>query len=150
MSVSGTGIKPGSFVANITGATLTLSDPVQPGAPSPLVMDFSSFNTQSSGSFIYASPNNYAAGLNHTLQIGDGVSAQNTSVVSTGFNCQFMAAGGLLSLGNLTVDAPDGQNRFMSVSNNNINNNFYINVQNSFTVTAGSVFKKHLVMVLFM
>ncbi len=142
MSVSGTGIKPGTFVANINAATLTLSDPVQPGAPSPLVMDFSSFNTQSSGSFIYASPSNYAAGLNHTLQIGDGVSTQNTPVVSTGFNCQFMAAGGLLSLGNLTVDAPDGQNRFMSVSNNNINNNFYINVQNAFTVTAGSVFKK--------
>lgn len=143
MSVTGTGIKPGTIVTNISGAAITLSEPIQPGAPSPLVMDFTSFNTQFSGSFIYASPTHYAAGLNHTLQIGDGVSTQNTSSISTGFNCQFMAAGGLLSLGNLTVDAPDGANRFMNVSNNNINNNFYMNVQNAFTVTAGSVFKKN-------
>ena len=142
MSVAGTGIKPGTFITNISGAALTFSDPIQPGAPSPLVMDFTSFNTQFSGSFIYASPTHYAAGLNHTLQIGDGVSTQNTTSITNGFNCQFMAAGGLLSLGNLTVDAPDGANRFMNVSNNNINNNFYMNVQNTFTVTAGSVFKK--------
>ena len=142
MNVSGAGIKPGTFVADISSAIITLSEPVQAGAPTPLVMNFYAFNTQSSGSFIYSSPNHYAAGLNHTLQIGDGVSTQNSSVVTNGFNCQFQAAGGLLSLGNLTVDAPNGNERFMLVSSNNINNNFTINVQNTLTITPGSVFRK--------
>lgn len=142
MTVSGAGIKPGTFVADMSGTKLTLSEPVQAGAPSPLVMDFYSFNTLSSGAFIYASPVHYNAGLNHTLQIGDGVSTQNTALISTGFNCQFQALGGLFSLGNLTVDAPDGNNRFMNVSSNNINNAYNMNIQNAFTVTAGSAFRK--------
>lgn len=142
MPVKGAGIKPGTFVADIAGTKLTLSEPIQAGAPSPLVMEFYPFNTQSSGSFIYASPIHYTAGLNHTLQIGDGISTQNTPFVSTGFNCQFQASGGLFSLGNLIVNAPDGNNRFMNVSSNNINNAYNMNVQNSLTVTAGSVFKK--------
>ena len=142
MVVSGTGIKPGTFVTDVTGAKVTLSEPIQVGAPSPLVMEFYPFNTLSSGSFVYASPIHYAAGLNHTLQIGDGVSTDNTSLISTGFNCQFQAQGGLFSLGNLTVDAPDGNNRFMNVSSNNANNAYNMNVQNAFTVTAGSAFRK--------
>jgi len=142
MTVSGTGINPGTFVTDVTGAKITFSEPIQSGAPSPLVMDFYSFNTQSSGSFIYASPTHYAAGLNHTLQIGDGISTQNSALVSTGFNCQFQALGGLLSLGNLTVDAPIGNERFMNVSSNNINNAYNMNVQNTLTITAGSVFRK--------
>jgi hypothetical protein len=149
MPVSGAGIKPGTIVANINGAVLTLSEPVQAGAPSPLVMSFYTFNTQSSGSFIYASPNHYATGLNHTLQIGDGVSTQNTSIVTNGFNCQFQAGGGLLSLGNLIVDAPNGAERFMNVSSNNVNSGtvpagYNFNVQNNFTITPGSVFNKVL------
>lgn len=142
MTVSGAGIKPGTFVTDVTGAKISFSEPIQVGAPSPLVMDFYPFNTQSSGSFIYASPNHYAAGLNHTLQIGDGVSTQNTALISTGFNCQFQALGGLLSLGNLTVDAPNGNDRFMNVSSNNINNTYNMNVQNTLTITAGSAFRK--------
>ena len=148
MIVKGSGIKPGTFVtADVTGSSLSLSEPIQAGAPTPLVMDFYPFNTQSSGSFIYSSPIHYAAGLNHTLQIGDGLSTDNTSVVSNGFNCQFQATGqGLLSLGNLIVDAPNGDTRFMNVSNNNINNggnsNFIINVQKDLTITAGSAFRK--------
>ena len=149
MPVSGVGIKPGTIVANIEGAVLTLSEPVQTGAPSPLVMSFYTFNTQSSGSFIYSSPNHYATGLNHTLQIGDGVSTQNTAIVTNGFNCQFQAGGGLLSLGNLTVNAPNGAERFMNVSSNNVNSGtvpagYNFNVQNNFTITPGSVFNKVL------
>uniref|UniRef100_UPI0037C067CA beta strand repeat-containing protein n=1 Tax=Flavobacterium sp. TaxID=239 RepID=UPI0037C067CA len=136
MPVTGTGILPGTIVANIEGTVLTLSEPVQAGAPSPLVMSFYTFFTQSSGSFIYASPNHYATGLNHTLQIGDGVSTQNTSIVTNGFSCQFQAGGGLLSLGNLTVDAPNGAERFMNVSSNNVNSGtvpagYNFNVQNN-------------------
>ena len=151
MAVSGTGLLPGTFITDITGAKITFSNPIQPGAPSPLVFDTYPFNTQSSGSFIYSSPNHYAAGLNHTLQIGDGASTQNTAVITNGFNCQFQALGsglGLFSLGNLTVDAPDGDNRFMNVSSNNVNNasgiasGFNINVQNALTITSGSAFRK--------
>ena len=143
MIVKGAGIKPGTFVtADVSGTTLSLSEPIQVGAPTPLVMDFYPFNTQSSGSFIYSSPIHYAAGLNHTLQIGDGVSTHNTSVVSNGFNCQFQAFGGLFSLGNLTVDAPNGNERYMNVSSNNINNGYNMNVQNALTITVGSAFRK--------
>lgn len=142
MTVSGPGIKPGTFVVDINGTKITFSEPIQTGAPTPLVIDLYPFNTQSSGSFIYASPVHYAAGLNHTLQIGDGVSTQNTSIISTGFNCQFQALGGLFSLGNLTVDAPNGNTRFMNVGSNNINNTYNMNVQNALTITAGSTFRK--------
>ncbi|MES2862774.1 MAG: T9SS type A sorting domain-containing protein [Bacteroidota bacterium] len=143
MIVKGAGIKPGTFVAaDVTSPAITFSEPIQPGAPTPLVLEFYPFNTQSSGSFIYASPIHYAAGLNHTLQMGDGVSTHNTSVVSNGFNCQFQALGGLFSLGNLTVDAPNGNERFMNVSSNNINNGYNMNVQNALTITAGSAFRK--------
>ncbi|WP_218141451.1 beta strand repeat-containing protein [Flavobacterium terrigena] len=143
MIVKGAGIKPGTFVAaDVTSPAITFSEPIQPGAPTPLVLEFYPFNTQSSGSFIYASPIHYAAGLNHTLQIGDGVSTHNTSVVSNGFNCQFQALGGLFSLGNLTVDAPNGDTRYMNVSSNNINNGYNMNVQNALTITAGSAFRK--------
>ncbi|WP_396166964.1 beta strand repeat-containing protein [Flavobacterium sp.] len=149
MPVTGTGILPGTIVANIEGAVLTLSEPVQSGAPNPLVLNFYTFNTLTSGSFIYNSTNHYATGLNHTLQIGDGVSTQNTSIITNGFNCQFQAGGGLLSLGNLTVDAPNGAERFMNVSSNNINSGtvpagYNFNVQNNFTITPGSVFNKIL------
>lgn len=149
MPVSGAGIKPGTIVGNIVGAVLTLSEPVQAGAPSPLVMSFYTFFTQSSGSFIYASPNHYATGLNHTLQIGNGVSTQNTSIITNGFSCQFQAGGGLLSLGNLTVDAPNGAERFMNVSSNNVNSGtvpagYNFNVQNNLTITSGSEFRKTL------
>ena len=146
MIVSGAGIAPGTFVTNYSGDTggtaIEFSQPIQVGAPSPLILTFSPFNTLSSGSFIYSSPNHYAAGLNHTLQIGDGLSTQRGALVSNGFNCQFQAGGGLFSLGNLTVDAPNGSERFMNVSNNNSNSGFLMNAQNDFTVTSGSHFRK--------
>jgi hypothetical protein len=147
MIVSGTGIAPGTFLADYSGTKMTFSEPIQAGAPSPLVLSFAPFNTQFSGSFIYNSPNHYATGLNHTLQIGDGVSTQNTSLITNGFNCQFQAGGGLMSIGNLTVDAPNGAERFMNVSSNNLNAGtvpagYNINIQNALTITAGSVFKK--------
>jgi hypothetical protein len=52
-----------------------------------------------------------------------------------------------MSLGNLTVDAPNGSDRFMNVSSNNVNAGtvpagYNINIQNALTITSGSVFKK--------
>ncbi|MEK8181173.1 dockerin type I domain-containing protein [Flavobacterium buctense] len=144
MPVSGTGLLPGTFIADINtaGTKVTFSTNVQPGAPTPLVFDAYYFNTQASGSFIYSSPNHYAAGLNHTLQIGDGVSTEKGSVITNGFNCQFQQLGGLFSMGNLTVNAPDGNNRYMYASNLGVNTGGLVNVQNNFTIAAGSVFKK--------
>jgi hypothetical protein len=147
MPVTGNGLLTGTFITDIAGANVTFSNPIQVGAPSPLVFNAYPFNTQSSGSFIYASPNHYATGINHTLQIGDGISTQNTALITTGFNCQFQALGGLMSIGNLIVDAPNGSERFMNVSSNNVNagvvpSGYNINIQNALTITAGSVFKK--------
>lgn len=142
MPVSGVGLLPGTFIATISGIKVTFSSPVQSGAPTPLVFDAYYFNTQASGSFIYSSTNHYAAGLNHTLQIGDGISTEKSAVLTNGFNCQFQQLGGLFSLGNLTVDALDGNNRFMQASNLGTNSGGLVNVQNTFTITSGSVFKK--------
>jgi hypothetical protein len=144
MPVTGVGLLPGTFIADVStdGTKISFSSPVQSGAPIPLVFDAYYFNTQASGSFIYSSPNNYAAGLNHTLQIGDGISTEKAAILTNGFNCQFQQLGGLFSMGNLTVNAPDGANRYMLASNLGNNSGGLVNVQNTFTITAGSVFKK--------
>ncbi|MBF6640307.1 hypothetical protein IVB69_02320 [Flavobacterium sp. J49] len=145
MPVSGTGLLAGTVISNIEGAKVTFTNPIQSGAPTPFVFNAYTFNTISSGSFIYSHPNHYAAGLNHTLQIGDGISTQKPAVTTNGFNCQFQGfSTGLFSLGNLIVNAPDGENRFMSSSSNNQNNNYYMNVQNNFTITSGSAFRRTL------
>jgi hypothetical protein len=144
MPVSGVGLLPGTFIAEISsdGTKITFSSPVQPGAPTPLVFDAYYFNTQASGSFIYASPNHYAAGMNHTLKIGDGISSEKSAILTNGFNCQFQQLGGLFSIGNLTIDTPDGNNRYMHCSNLGNNSGGLVNVQNNFTITTGSVFRK--------
>ncbi|MFN3969123.1 beta strand repeat-containing protein [Flavobacterium sp.] len=145
MPVSGTGLLTGTVITDVQGAKISFSNPIQPGVPTPMVFNAYPFNTTSSGSFIYSHPNHYAAGLNHTLQIGDGLSTQKPAVTTNGFNCQFQGfSTGLFSLGNLTVNAPDGANRFMTSSSNNLNNNYYMNVQNNFTITSGSAFRRTL------
>jgi hypothetical protein len=142
MPVSGTGLLPGTFIAAVDGAKITFSSPIQAGAPYPLVFNVYPDTAISSGSFVY-SGSNYAAGLNHTLQIGDGVSTQKGAVLTNGFNCIFWTTNGMLSLGNLTIDAPDGDNRFMSTSNFGTNTGLgTMNVQNQLTITAGSTLKK--------
>ena len=142
MPVSGTGLLPGTFIVDVQGAKITFSSPIQSGAPTPLVFNVYPDSAISSGSFVY-SGSNYAAGLNHTLQIGDGVSTQKGVVLTNGFNCVFWSSNGMFSLGNLTIDAPDGDNRFMSTSNFGKNTALgTMNVQNQLTITAGSTLKK--------
>jgi hypothetical protein len=142
MPVSGTGLLPGTFIAAVDGAKITFSSPIQSGAPTPLVFNVYPDTAISSGSFVY-SGSNYAAGLNHTLQIGDGVSTQKGAVLTNGFNCVFWTTNGMFSLGNLTIDAPDGENRFMSTNNFGTNTGLgTMNVQNQLTITAGSTLKK--------
>jgi hypothetical protein len=142
MPVSGTGLLPGTFIAAVEGAKITFSSPIQSGAPTPLVFNAYPDSAISSGSFVY-SGSNYAAGLNHTLQIGDGISTQKGAVLTNGFNCVFWTSNGMFSLGNLTIDAPDGDNRFMSTNNFGKNTALgTMNVQNQLTITAGSTLKK--------
>ena len=142
MPVSGTGLLPGTFIAAVDGAKITFSSPIQAGAPTPLVFNVYPDTAISSGSFVY-SGSNYTAGLNHTLQIGDGVSTQKGAVLTNGFNCVFWTSNGMFSLGNLTIDAPDGTNRFMSTNNFGKNTALgTMNVQNQLTITAGSTLKK--------
>jgi len=146
MVVAGPGLLEGTFITDITGTAIKFSQPIQSGAPSPLSLTFYPKNFEGSGAFVYDSSNNYAAGLNHTLQIGDGVSTQKGSVTTYGYNCVFQKyiVAGMLSLGNLIVDAPDGASRFMNsmtgLGNNGACN---MNVQGDFTITPGSVFRKN-------
>jgi hypothetical protein len=142
MPVSGTGLLPGTFIAAVDGAKITFSSPIQADAPTPLVFNVYPDTSISSGSFVY-SGSNYAAGLNHTLQIGDGVSTQKGAVLTNGFNCVFWTTNGMFSLGNLTIDAPDGENRFMSTNNFGTNTSLgTMNVQNQLMITSGSTLKK--------
>ena len=146
MVVAGPGLLEGTFITDITGTSIKFSQPIQTGAPSPLSLTFYPKNFEGSGAFVYDSSNNYAAGLNHTLQIGDGVSTQKGSITTYGFNCVFQKyiVAGMLSLGNLIVDAPDGASRFMnSMTGLGNNGSCNMNVQGDFTITPGSVFRKN-------
>jgi hypothetical protein len=146
MVVVGSGLLEGTIITEVNGTSIKLSQPIQAGATSPLSFTFYPKNFEGSGAFVYDSPNNYAAGLNHTLQIGDGVSTQKGSVTTYGFNCVFQKyfSGGMLSLGNLIVDAPDGASRFMnSMTGLGNNGSCNMNVQGDFTITPGSAFRKY-------
>lgn len=133
-AIGGAGIQPGTTVATITGVRLDLSLPATSAITNPVALSFYDGNL---GSFAvsYNSPNNYTAGINHTLQIGDGVSVEKALVTTNGYLCNFVQGGGLLSLGKLTVNALDSTNRFFNTVNT-------VNVQDAFTITNGSVFKK--------
>ena len=145
MIVAGAGLLDGTYVTDINGTAIKFSQPIQAGAPATLSLNFYSKNFEGSGAFVYDSANHYAAGLGHTLQIGDGISTQKGSLITNGFNCVFQKynLNGMLSLGNLIVNAPDGTNRFMnSMTGLGNNGSCNLNVQGDFTITEGSVFKK--------
>ncbi|MGL2967586.1 T9SS type A sorting domain-containing protein [Flavobacterium sp. XGLA_31] len=138
-AVSGTGIQPGTTVTgtpatNGTAARIDLSLPASSAMVAPVALTFYDGNLNSYA-FAYNSPVNYSAGLNHTLQIGDGVSTDKAAVTINGFLCNMAQGGGVLSLGNLVVDALDGNSRFCNMAN-------ALSVQNATTVTGGSVLKR--------
>ena len=133
-AVAGTGIQPGTTVTAINGVKIDMSLPVSGAITPPVTLTFYDGNLNSYA-FAYNAPVNYAAGLNHILQIGDGISTDKGAVTINGFYCNMVQGGGIFSLGNLTVDALDGTNRFFNAVN-------ALFVQNTATVTTGSVFKK--------
>lgn len=133
-AVAGNGIQPGTTVTAISGVKIDMSLPVSGTVTPPVNLTFYDGNLNSYA-FAYNAPVNYAAGLNHTLQIGDGVSTDKGAVTINGYYCNLAQGGGILSLGNLTVDALDGTNRFFNAVN-------ALFIQNATTVTTGSVFKK--------
>lgn len=138
--VVGNGIPAGTTVAaiNFDGSINTNPSLPETGLSLPLNLSFYNVNASPSA-FVYESANNYAAGANHTLQIGDGLSTEKGAVTTNGFNCNFRAAFGTLSLNNLIVNALDATNRFMNLDNNNPNGIVVLNVQNDFTITQGKV-----------
>lgn len=139
--VVGPGIPPGTKVAgaNFDGSINTNPSLPTTGLSLPLTVSF--YNVVNSVSaFVYESSTNYAAGSGHTLQIGDGISTEKAAVTTNGFNCNFRAADGTLSLNNLIINALDATDRFINLDNTNVNfNPVIMNVQNDFTIVHGKV-----------
>jgi hypothetical protein len=133
MAVTGTGIQSGTVVTSISGTRLDISKTATGSISVPATVSFYKSNP-ASYSFVYNSLTHNVAGMNHTLQFGNGVSTDNTSVITNGFLTSCSVGGGVLSLGNLTIDATNAD-RFVSSINK-------LNVQNTFTVNSGSVFLK--------
>ncbi len=139
--VVGDGIPAGTTIASINFDGSINTNPSLPeiGLSLPLSLSFYNVNNSTSA-FVYESNNNYAAGVNHNLQIGDGVSIEKSTITTNGFNCNFRTADGTLSLNNLIINAPDATNRFVNLDNNNINfNTVIMNIQNDFTISQGKV-----------
>lgn len=139
--ITGAGIPAGTTIVNINSDGSINTSPSLPatGLSLPLTISFYTVGNSASA-FVYESNVNYAAGSGHTLQIGDGISTEKSTVTTNGFNCNFRAADGTLSLNNLIINALDATNRFVNLDNNNINsNNVVMNVQNDFTIVQGKV-----------
>jgi hypothetical protein len=139
--IVGDGIPAGTTVANVNFDGSINTSPSLPATGLTLPLSISFYNLSSSPStFVYEADENYATGENHTLEIGDGISTQKGAFTTNGFNCNFRAAEGTLSLGNLTINALDTTNRFVYLDNNNINSNIVkMNVQNTFMIQQGRV-----------
>jgi hypothetical protein len=130
--VGGTGIQPGTTITAINTTKIDLSLPATAAIVAPATLTIYDSNA-SSFAFVYSSPVHKATGLNHTIQIGDGVSTDQALVTTNGFYTNFAAGGGVLSVGNLTINAPDMVNRFCKSIG-------ILNVQNKFSIASGSSF----------
>ncbi|QBZ98924.1 T9SS type A sorting domain-containing protein [Flavobacterium sangjuense] len=139
--IVGAGIPAGTTIAGINFDGSINTNPSLPATGLSLPLSVSFYNVSNSVSaFVYESNTNYAAGSGHTLQIGDGISTEKSVVTTNGFNCNFRAADGTLSLNNLIIDALDATDRFINLDNNNINfSTVIMNVQNDFTIVHGKV-----------
>jgi hypothetical protein len=139
--VVGTGIPAGTTIVSINFDNTINTSPSLPetGLTLPLTLSFYDVSNPISA-VVYESDTNYAVGSGHTLQIGDGISTEKSTLTTTGFNCNFRAFEGTLSLSNLIVNAPDAINRFMNLDNYNSNfGTVIMNVQNDFTIQQGKV-----------
>jgi hypothetical protein len=139
--VVGAGVPAGTTIASINMDGTINTNPSLPatGLTLPLSLSFYNVGTPVSA-FTYESDNNYAAATGHTLQIGNGISIEKSTVTTNGFNCNFNATVGTLSLNNFTVNAPDATNRFVNLDNyNSVSGSVKMNVQNNFTITQGKV-----------
>ncbi|WP_409688663.1 beta strand repeat-containing protein, partial [Flavobacterium sp.] len=130
--VGGTGIQPGTTITAISGVRIDLSLPATAAIVAPVTITLYDSNA-SSFAFVYSSAAHKATGLNHTIQLGDGVSTDQAPVTTNGFYTNFSAGGGVLSIGNLTVNSLDAVNRFGKSLG-------ILNIQNKFTIASGSAF----------
>ncbi|WP_284651858.1 Ig-like domain-containing protein [Flavobacterium terrisoli] len=138
--IVGNGIPAGTVVAGVNMDGSINTNPSLPvtGLSLPLSISFHTVN-KSPSTFTYESNNHYTASVNHTLQMGDGVSTEKSAVTTNGFNCNFRVLDGAISLGNLIVNAPDATDRFVNLDPNNYNYNVVMNVQNDFTLVQGKL-----------
>jgi formylmethanofuran dehydrogenase subunit C len=138
--IVGNGIPTGTKVISVNTEDNTIStNPTFPstGLTYPLNLSFYNVSGESVSSFVYDASENYVAGSNHTLQIGDGISTQKSVLTTVGFNCVFNVNSGLISLSNLVVNALDTTDRFVNLDNTS--SSAKIHVQNDFTITNGKV-----------
>lgn len=130
--LGGTGIQPGTTITAINGVRIDLSLPATGAIVAPATITVYDSNA-SSFAFVYSSAVHKATGLNHTIQLGDGISTDQAPVTTNGFYTNFAAGGGVLSIGNLTINSLDAVNRFAKSLG-------ILNIQNKFTIASGSAF----------
>lgn len=141
--VVGDGIPVGTTVVNVDPfSNLINTNPSLPATGLTLPLNISFYSVAGSGvsSFVYNGTTDAAASGTHTVQIGDGISTEKSVLTTNGFNLNLRAAQGVLSLNNLTVNALDTTNRFVTLDNNNENfNTVILHIKNDFIITQGKV-----------
>jgi hypothetical protein len=138
--VVGAGVPAGTTIASINMDGSINTNPSLPATGLTLPLSLSFYNVGTSvAAFVYESDNNYAATGSHTLQIGDGISVEKSTVTVKGFNCNFNATEGALSLSNFTVNALNAVDRFVNLDDHNDFGSVVMNVQNNFTIVQGKV-----------
>jgi len=94
-------------------------------------------STGTARSFAYNVSTNNTSWIGHTLQFGDGSSAE-ASANTNGFEFDCYVGTGMLLLGNVIVNGGSGTNRWVSSSSSSANGSY---VGGAFTVNSGSEFR---------
>jgi hypothetical protein len=121
-NIFGFGTSGTGATLNLTGGTIVIVD--------PHVASSSAGGTSNGHSFTYWG-SGYRAGINHTIQIGNGVSIDpggNTS----GYQFNTWPGTGYFISGNLVIDVPSGTNRFVTGS-------YSIGIERNLTVSNGEL-----------
>lgn len=105
---------------NLTGGTLRIVDP-------------HAVSTDYAVAYRGVSGANLDAGINHTLEFGNGTSTDAGFSATNGYNCYLWVSSGYMSLGNLIVNNAGGTNRWVyATSTFPIKGNLTINAASEF------------------
>jgi len=144
---------------NLTGGTLTITDPHQNSSSSVYAFEYN-VNTTNAPFYNYNVPVTNLATA-HTIIFGDGVSTDAGGNSNSGFKVNVANNSGRFNFGNVVVNGPSGTNRFVGLTNstgilgnltvNNggqfwayspgANSNLYL--KNNLTVNTGGVFSSY-------